>query len=83
MFGTKFVMKSNFLNFVRVRFDGVQPAGGSGEKPKVDGSRGSPKFEWHVRHTLVRGRDWWVRTTGDENESEENDVGDKHKPISR
>lgn len=35
------------------------------------------KFPWHCRHRLeLGGGGLWVRTTGDEQETEENDVAD-------
>ena len=44
----------------------------------VAGSRASTFYQWHVRHHLVDQNGKWVRTTGDNQESEENDIGDGH-----
>lgn len=66
----------NFREFFRVRFDGTKPGGGTGDTPKIDGSRCSPKFDWHIRHTLKKNAAGkWERTTGDVNETDENDIG--------
>ncbi len=69
------VIRWNFKEFVRVRFDGREPQGN-----KEDGSRSSDKFDWHVRHHLQRGSssDPWTRSTGDAPETAENDVATDH-----
>lgn len=70
------VMRINLYTWVRVRFDGNRPS-----DEKVDGSRTSPRFEWHARHWLVDKFGWFERTTGDNPETDENDVAPGHKPL--
>jgi hypothetical protein len=64
------IARWNMEEFVRVSFDGVKPDG-----PGVLGSRASAKYEWHCRHYLQSDHaGWWVRTTGDQQETDMNDV---------
>jgi hypothetical protein len=73
-------MASQYLSareWVRVRFvsqiNGLEPAVFDGER--VLGSRASNEFEWHARSTItVNSNGQVVRTTGDEHESNQNDV---------
>ncbi len=77
----KEIWRENFREFFRVRFDDIKPSGGTPKRPKIDGTRCSPKHEWHLRHTWRRRGRIWVRTTGDDKETPENDVGDKHITV--
>jgi len=70
------VLRFNFREFVRVKFDDTKPTGNT-----VDGSRCSDKFDWHARHRLINRSGKWVRSTGDDRESGENDIGPKHITI--
>jgi hypothetical protein len=65
---TKFTFYSNFYEFVRVRVDGVVPAGN-----KTDGSRCSDKILWHVRHNLIAEGGLWSRDA-----DKPNDVAETH-----
>ncbi len=65
-----FVMRGTFEEYVRV---GIQTDPDAGNA--LAGSRGSDKFEWHVRHRLQEQNGQWVRTTGDQAESDVNDIG--------
>jgi hypothetical protein len=56
----EYAYKGNFLEFIRVRFDGNRPTGN-----RVMGSRASAKFAWHGAHRLVNQGGVWVRSTGD------------------
>ncbi len=60
--------RSNFAEFMRVRFDEA-PAGDT-----VSGSRASSFQLWHVRFKIEKVGGLWRRTTGDAQESEENDI---------
>lgn len=60
----------NFLEWMRVRVDGVRPAGEA-----IDGSRCSSKIGWHNKHELLNENDVWVRTTGDQLETDVNEIG--------
>lgn len=61
---TSFWFLSNFMEWVRVSFNGSAPAGNT-----VSGSRMSPWVLWHVSHTFtVNQSGKFVRTTGDANE---------------
>jgi hypothetical protein len=68
----------NFREFLRVRFDGKRPSGN-----RLDGTRSSPKVEWHARHRLDKNAAGnWARTTGDAAETATNDVGLGHVAIT-
>jgi hypothetical protein len=76
------VVRYNFYEYVRVRFDSVRPDGNS-----LDGSRCSPKYPWYVRY--------WVEQYIDPEEppeiipphqyrpkpNEPNDVDEGHMPL--
>jgi hypothetical protein len=64
----------NMLEYVRVRVDAVAPSGN-----EEIGSRASPKYKWHARHHLLVIDGKWVRSTGDQPETDENDVGTGHR----
>lgn len=71
------LMRENFYEYVRVRFDGVRPSGNG-----TNGSRCSSKYEWHVRHRFtknVQGK--FQRDSGDAPESNTNDIGPSHITI--
>lgn len=69
------VWRYNFREFVRVRFDNIRPT------LNVEvGSRCSDYYDWHVRHNLIKGKNGiWTRSTGDEKQSDQNDIGPGHK----
>lgn len=67
----EFIYVANFYEYIRVGF-GVRPAGNA-----VSGSRGSPKYAWHVRHRFLNDNGTWVRSTGDD-ETDENDIAFGH-----
>jgi len=50
---SNFVYRSNFREFVRVRFDGTKPAGNG-----LSGSRCSDRFIWHCRHSWTNDNGW-------------------------
>ncbi len=80
------MLRYNFNEFIRVSFNNVRPKGGSGKTPQTVGSRCSPKYKWHVRHTFDKVNEKWSRTTGDasdtdDNETDENDIDEDHKSI--
>lgn len=72
-----FVMRMNAREFVRVRFDGKDHVGDG-----MSGSRCSSYYDWHVRHHLTKNVKTgnWERSTGDKEESIENDIGDTPTP---
>jgi hypothetical protein len=63
------VWRANFREYLRL---------GMGADPKGDGlsgSRVSSRFEWHLRHRFQNNAGVWQRTTGNDPESTENDIG--------
>ncbi len=76
------MMRANFREFFRVRFDDTKPSGGTRNAPKIDGTRCSRKFDWHLRHTLKKNAAGkWERTTGDVKEKDENDIDKDHITV--
>jgi len=75
-----YASRRNYNEFARIQFDGIRPTGN-----EIKGSRCSNKYEWHARQTLVKdpqtGR--WKRDSGDAVETNTNDVGDAHQPLTR
>jgi len=65
-----FVYRFSAQELVRVGFGSVVPEGNG-----VHGSRSSANYEWHVRHRLENVNGVWQRTTGDAQETDENDIG--------
>ena len=64
-------LKFSFREWIRVRFDGAPFSGET-----IAGSRASDMYEWHARHDLEKhGTGFWRRTTGDEQETNVNDIG--------
>jgi hypothetical protein len=63
------IWRYNFREWVRVRFDGTRPSGN-----QVSGSRCSAKNEWCVVHTLENVNGIWRRTTGDQQETDDNQI---------
>jgi hypothetical protein len=74
---TRSIMRANFREFVRVRFDG----GAAHPMNELAGSRCSDKFLWHVRHTLTPAGARFDRLGGDATETDFNDVGPGHIEI--
>lgn len=74
------VRRLNFQEFVRVRFDGTDPAGGE-VSGLLDGSRCSIFTDWHARIRLNNVNGNWVRSTGDDHETDENDIGLGHRAV--
>jgi hypothetical protein len=70
-----FVFRGNFEEFVRVAFG--EDVSGDG----LRGTRASDKFLWHCRHRLVDQGGAWARTTGDQQETDQNDIGGTHIVI--
>ncbi len=70
------VYRANFIDWVRVSFDGIRPGTGL----NAYGSRIGDLYEWHVSHDLTTSNGIWVRNGGDI-ESDLNDVGDGHISI--
>ncbi len=67
----RLVLRLSFLEFARVSFNGARPEGNG-----VHGSRCSDMFAWHVKSDLIVDQNRiWVRPTGDEKETETNNVG--------
>jgi len=71
-------LRYNFRDYIRVRFDGTEPNGN-----KTDGSRCSDKYDWHCRHRWEKdaASGKWKRTTGDNQESDSNDIGANHITV--
>jgi len=69
---SKWTFKADFQEFVRIDIDHPKPSG-----EVVAGSIASPFINWHVRHELVvdAGTSEWIRSTGDEMETDDNDIG--------
>ncbi len=70
--------RANFAEFVRVRLDGQKPSG-----DETNGSRGSGKYLWHVRHWFVKNAQTgkFERDSGDAPESGTNDSAPGHITI--
>lgn len=69
------VWRFNFREFIRVRLDGTKPSGNV-----VSGSRGSVKFDWHVRHRWNRGGTGnYIRS--DAGETNNNDIAPGHITV--
>ncbi len=47
----------------------------------ISGSRASNYYDWHVRHYLIDKAGKWRRSTGDEKETDENDIGLGHVEL--
>jgi len=62
-------MRGTFETFIRVDF------GGDANGNSLQGSGASEKYEWHVRHRRENQAGQWVRTTGDQQETDVNDIG--------
>ena len=45
----------------------------------VSGSRASDMFDWSVKHNIVRDDTIWKRSTGDNPETEANNVREGHQ----
>jgi hypothetical protein len=75
-FADWFIYRGNFQEYLRVRFDNVKPSGNT-----LEGSRCSPNYQWHGRHKLVPDGTKWKRSTGDDPESDENDIAPGHITV--
>jgi hypothetical protein len=71
------IMQANFLEFVRVRFDGRKTLEGNGDL----GTRCSNKFEWHSRMRLINREGTWQRDGPVDRETNTNDIGPKHEKL--
>jgi len=72
-----YVARMNFREFMRVRFDSVRPGTNAmtgGFEDKLDGSRTSEKWEWHMRSYVARQGGYWHRIPCDQEETDQNDV---------
>jgi hypothetical protein len=74
------VLRYNFYEFVRVRFDGQDfPAGHS-----VEGSRASGKAAWRSRMDVVDdGTGKWQRNNNQPPGEVENEIMENHKPLTQ
>ena len=75
-FGDVLWWRANFREYIRVRFDGTKPSGNS-----IDGSRCSERYDWHMRHRLLKDGTKWKRDSGDAPESGTNDIGPTHIEV--
>jgi hypothetical protein len=58
----------------------VRPQTESGDV--IFASRASGKYNWHCSLYLQNDHaGWWIRTTGDEQETEENEIEPGHVPL--
>jgi hypothetical protein len=78
---------AKFEEFLRINMSNravTRPSGGENDEqtcidyPTVDGSRASDRFLWSVHHTLLNDGTKMVRSTGDDEESEENFIRPGH-----
>lgn len=71
------MIQGNFLEFVRVRFNGSSPEG-NGDL----GTRCSDKFEWHARLRLRNTpQKRWTRDGSVDRETDANDIGPGHVKL--
>jgi len=73
----KVLFRANYREYLRVRFDGQRPT--SGGDSSTWGARCSPKYDWHVIHTLIPdGATMYKRDTGDAAQSASNEIKAGH-----
>jgi hypothetical protein len=78
----RLVLRFNFFEFVRVRFDGQQFANQNGQ---AEGSRASSKIAWRSRTDVVKdpASGLWVRNNVQPPGEVENEIALGHKPLTQ